>query len=59
MVILRLTKYCPSCGKDQPIFKGDNCHECLKYWHDQWYVQYGPKKESNIGEQKNEFRESN
>jgi len=44
MKIIELTKTCQSCGKEQLVFRGDFCPECLQYWHDQWHVNWGPEK---------------
>lgn len=41
MSVIELTKDCPSCGQTKTPFKDDNCPECLKYWHDQWWIQWG------------------
>lgn len=40
--VIALEKICSSCGQPKPIFKGDNCPECLEYFHDQWKVTFGP-----------------
>mgnify|MGYP007046982928 CR=1 FL=1 len=48
MTVVKLTKFCSSCGKCQTPFPDENCPECLKYWHDQWKVFWGPGKESAV-----------
>lgn len=47
MVIIELTKTCQVCGKTKPVFPGDDCPECLKYFADQWRVTWGIEKEQD------------